>query len=103
MSLKQVNPELKVIVSVGGWVVGSTPFLPVIQTQQTMNDFALNVVNFLRQHGFDGIDIDWEFPGTRGSPPSDKHKFTLLLKVTVQNIFVFSFLTMTLTVKPCRR
>ena len=81
IALKKVNPQLKVIVSVGGWVVGSTPFLPIIQSDQAMQDFALAVVSFLRQHGFDGIDIDWEFPGTRESEPNDKFKFTKLLKV----------------------
>ena len=43
--------------------------------------FVRNVIRYLRTYGFDGFDMDWEFPGTRGSPASDKYRFTFLMQV----------------------
>ncbi|XP_071101187.1 chitinase-3-like protein 2 [Haliotis cracherodii] len=79
-ALKKRNPNLRVLLAVGGWKEGSKPFKKVIETENTISKWAENAVTFLRQHNLDGMDMDWEFPGVRGSVPSDKYKFTILLK-----------------------
>ncbi len=83
-ALKQINPDLKTLISVGGWT-WSGLFSDVAATDEARTAFAESCVDFIKQYGFDGVDIDWEFPVTGGLPtnnrsPEDKHNFTLLLQ-----------------------
>ncbi|BFZ12035.1 hypothetical protein BsWGS_15074 [Bradybaena similaris] len=80
MKLKEKNPDLKVLLAVGGWKIGSKPFLPVIKSEVVWRKWVANVIDYLRKHNFDGFDMDWEFPAWRGSGPEDRHKFTLFMK-----------------------
>jgi chitinase len=81
--LKEQNPSLTVLVSVGGWL-WSTNFSDVSLTSESRNKFILSVMDFLRLYHLDGLDIDWEYPGLAGSGhpfrSQDGHNFTLLLK-----------------------
>jgi GH18 family chitinase len=82
--LKQDHPHLKILIAIGGWTL-SGRFSDVALTEQSRSKFALSVANFVQQYGFDGVDIDWEYPvggglGSNTYRPQDKQNFTLLLR-----------------------
>lgn len=74
------NPALKILLAIGGWNHGSAPFTKVVANQTNIDAFATNSMTFLRANGFDGLDLDWEYPANRGSPPEDKKRFSQLVK-----------------------
>ncbi|BFZ21286.1 hypothetical protein BsWGS_24325 [Bradybaena similaris] len=86
VALKNRNPSLKVLLAVGGWVAGYEPFYNAVGSDSNMTQFAENAVTYLRAARMDGLDMDWEFPGSRGSPPEDKYQFTKLMK-TIYSTF----------------
>lgn len=45
--------------------------------------FINSTIEFLRKRNFDGLDIDWEYPATRGGPPQDKMNLASLMKVSL--------------------
>lgn len=66
MALKQRNPDLKIIPSIGGWTL-SDPFFD-FTTKANRDTFVASVKRFLTTWKFyDGVDIDWEYPGGGGA------------------------------------
>ena len=85
IALKQKNPNLKVLFSVGGWTAGGLVYSNMAQTEATRFLFIRSVIHFLKHFGFDGMDLDWEFPALDMLPveptdPNDKYHFTSLMK-----------------------
>jgi chitinase len=83
VGLKQQNPSLQVLVSVGGWL-WSGNFSDMALTKESRSRFIDSVVEFVDRYKLDGLDIDWEYPGMTGAGnrfrPEDQRNYTLLLK-----------------------
>ena len=82
VNLKQKNPNLKVLIAIGGWGQESKRFSDMVATPETRKIFVDSVVEYITERNFDGLDMDWEYPATRGgNVTEDKKNFVLLLKV----------------------
>jgi len=82
VALKQQKPELKVLLSIGGW--GSGNFSEMAAEDSLRKAFAADCKRVIDQFGLDGIDIDWEYPTTSmagiSSSPDDSKNFVLLCR-----------------------
>ncbi len=82
MTLKQQNPDLKILVSIGGW--GSGRFSEMAADENYRLSFARDCKRLVDEFGLDGIDIDWEYPTSDAAgisaAPEDRANFTLLMR-----------------------
>lgn len=69
----------------GGWSFGTQKFKDMTATRYARQTFIYSAIPFLRDRGFDGLDLDWEYP--KGS--EDKKNFVHLLKGEVKNFYVW--------------
>ena len=81
--LRQRHPGLRLILSIGGWDA-APQYSDIALTAGSRSRFAGSCIRtFVVQQGFDGIDIDWEFPvhgGMNKSRPEDRSDATALVR-----------------------
>ena len=82
VDLKTVNPDLKVMLSVGGW--GSGRFSEMAADDHRRMSFAQDCLKIVEEFGLDGIDIDWEYPTSDmagiSASPGDRENFNWLMR-----------------------
>ncbi|CAH0564615.1 unnamed protein product [Brassicogethes aeneus] len=76
IELREKNPDLKILLAIGGWAFGSSPFKELTGNTFRMNQFVYEAIEFLREYQFNGLDVDWEYP--RGA--DDRVAYVSLLK-----------------------
>ena len=63
VSIRKSNPELKIVLSVGGW--GADGFSQAARTKEGRERFAASALAIVKEYGLDGIDIDWSIRAHR--------------------------------------
>lgn len=83
IKLKQKYPHIKTLISVGGWT-WSKNFSAVAASEALRKACAESAVDFVVKYGFDGVDLDWEYPVAGGDNiphrADDGDNYILLLK-----------------------
>lgn len=78
---RQINPELRIVVSIGGWGAGG--FSHACSTSEGRKAFVESGIELMLKYDLDGLDIDWEYPTCDSAgidaDPHDTERFTILL------------------------
>jgi len=81
--LKKINPDLKILVSIGGWA-WSKGFSDAVLTAEGRKTLTKSGIDFLIRYQLDGLDFDWEYPAWPGDNnpvrSEDKENFVAMLK-----------------------
>lgn len=86
-NIKSRNPDIKILIALGGWTFSDpgtwqSVFPDVVSTQTNRATFIENLIGFLSEYGYDGVDFDWEYPGAedRGGSDADAANYVALLR-----------------------
>ncbi|XP_058795563.1 chitotriosidase-1-like isoform X2 [Phymastichus coffea] len=78
--LREISPQTKTMIAIGGWNEESVRYSQVVGNPTIRKRFVENMVMFVKKYGFDGLDIDWEYPNQRGGVLADKDNYVALLR-----------------------
>ena len=76
---------VRVLLCIGGYGKDAVPFSQAARTEETRIIFAQSIVDAVEKYHFDGVDIDWEYPGFYGDSgysiplTEDKANYNLLM------------------------
>ncbi|MEM7549466.1 MAG: glycoside hydrolase family 18 protein [Bacteroidota bacterium] len=95
-ALKKVNPDLKILISIGGWT-WSAGFSDAVKTSSSRDKFANSALGYMIRNSIDGIDLDWEYPGLPGNNnthrPEDGENYVKVLTLIREKLDSVSSIT----------
>ncbi|KAI4380598.1 hypothetical protein MLD38_006771 [Melastoma candidum] len=60
--IRSKSPSVKTLISIGGASDGPALFAAMASTPSSRKAFIDSTIKVARDYGFDGLDLDWEFP-----------------------------------------
>ncbi|KAI0112108.1 chitinase [Nemania sp. FL0031] len=86
-SIKMIQPDIEIWVAVGGWAFNDPgpnqlTFSEIAASKENTDKFISSLIKMMNTYGFDGIDIDWEYPAAedRGGREEDFDNFVTFLE-----------------------
>lgn len=66
-TIKLIQPGIKIWIAIGGWTFNDpgptqTTFSDIAASADKTHAFILSLTSMMIKYGFDGVDIDWEYP-----------------------------------------
>ncbi|CBY12903.1 unnamed protein product [Oikopleura dioica] len=87
---KVEQPHLKTLLAVGGWNHGSTDFTAMLdEGWDAVRTWAKNSIQYCLDTGFDGLDLDWEYPAKETvdvSPQKDYERFQRMVEIVREEV-----------------
>lgn len=81
LKFRKENPKIKMSLAIGGWSAGN--FSEAASSIKSRARFSETAISIIKKYGFDGIDVDWEYPAIDSAgitaSPNDTQNFTLLM------------------------
>lgn len=87
-AMKLLQPGVEIWIAIGGWTFNDADqptartFSEIAASEDHQDAFAESLTSMMSTYGFDGVDIDWEYPGAddRSGKPEDFKNFTKWMK-----------------------
>ncbi|KAF8919477.1 glycoside hydrolase family 18 and carbohydrate-binding module family 5 protein [Mucidula mucida] len=76
--IKLANRNLKVLLSIGGWTYSQSGHFSFVTSASSRATFVSNAVQLVEDYGFDGIDLDFEYPSNSAQGQGFADLFTEL-------------------------
>lgn len=85
-----LDTNVPVLLGMGGWTDSNgDKYTRLVSDSRKRQNFITRAIVFLRQYGFSGLHVDWNYPhcwqsDCRAGPDSDRDDFTKLIQVWVK-------------------
>lgn len=94
---------VRIVLAIGGW--GADGFSQAVRTEASRNKFIDSIMEIIKKYQFDGIDIDWEYPGSGAAGieyhSSDRNNLTLFCQALKQKMQAYrSDLILSIAIAP---